>query len=95
MIFVTVGTTDLPFNRLVQAADNLARMSEDKFVIQTGHSTYEPLYAKWFCFDDPARILELIGQAEIVVTHGGFAVISDCLRAKKENRGLSAAGGIG
>lgn len=83
MIFVTVGTTDLSFNRLIQAADDLARVSEDEFVIQIGHSIYEPLDAQWFRFDDPGRIQQFIAQAEVVVTHGGFAAISDCLRARR------------
>lgn len=43
MIFVTVGTHEQPFNRLVQEIDNLKRdgvITED-VIIQTGYSTYE------------------------------------------------------
>lgn len=46
MIFVTVGTHEQPFNRLVKAVDELKRdgvITED-VIMQTGFSTYEPKY---------------------------------------------------
>ena len=48
MIFVTVGTHEQPFNRLIKAVDELKRdgvITED-VVMQTGFSTYEPKYCK-------------------------------------------------
>ena len=49
MIFVTVGTHEQPFNRLVQKIDELkkAGMIQDDVIIQTGFSTYEPKYCQW------------------------------------------------
>jgi UDP-N-acetylglucosamine transferase subunit ALG13 len=73
MIFVTVGTHEQPFNRLVQKIDDLKRdglITED-VVIQTGFSTYEPKYCKWqklFPYHDMEKLVE---QARIVITHGG------------------------
>lgn len=49
MIFVTVGTHEQPFNRLVKAVDELKRdgiITED-VIMQTGFSTYEPKYCQW------------------------------------------------
>ena len=49
MIFVTVGTHEQPFNRLIQKVDELKKdgvITED-VIIQTGFSTYEPKY--WSC----------------------------------------------
>ena len=46
MIFVTVGTHEQPFNRLIQKIDELKKdgiINED-VIIQTGFSTYEPKY---------------------------------------------------
>ena len=73
MIFVTVGTHEQPFNRLVQKIDELKRDSviTEDVVIQTGFSTYEPKYCKWqklFPFQDMSKYVE---QARIVITHGG------------------------
>lgn len=49
MIFVTVGTHEQPFNRLIQKVDELKRdgIIKDDVVMQTGFSTYEPKYCKW------------------------------------------------
>ena len=44
MIFVTVGTHEQPFNRLIQKIDELVRDGEieDDVFMQIGYSTYEP-----------------------------------------------------
>ena len=46
MIFVTVGTHEQPFDRLVKAIDELKRdqLITDDIFIQTGYSTYSPKY---------------------------------------------------
>lgn len=49
MIFVTVGTHEQPFNRLIKKIDELKKdgiINED-VIIQTGFSTYEPKYCQW------------------------------------------------
>jgi len=83
VILATVGTTELPFDRLVRAVDDLASRAKEPVLIQIGHSTYEPRHAQWFRFDTAERMRALITLADVVVTHGGFAIISDCLRANK------------
>ena len=49
MIFVTVGTHEQPFNRLIQAVDDLKRdgIITEEVIMQTGFSTYKPKYCKW------------------------------------------------
>ena len=49
MIFVTVGTHEQQFNRLVQCIDELKRDNhiKEEVVIQTGYCTYEPKYCTW------------------------------------------------
>ena len=42
MIFVTVGTHEQPFDRLVKYMDGWAAEHDEKVIIQTGFSTYEP-----------------------------------------------------
>lgn len=46
MIFVTVGTHEQPFNRLIQKIDELKKDGtiQEDVIIQTGFSTYEPNY---------------------------------------------------
>ena len=49
MIFVTVGTHEQPFNRLIKKVDELKRdgVIQEDVIIQTGFSTYEPKYCEW------------------------------------------------
>lgn len=75
MIFVTVGTHEQPFNRLVQEIDNLKRdgvITED-VIIQTGYSTYEPKYCKWDKLISYKQMIKNVEDARIVITHGGPA----------------------
>ncbi len=71
MIFVTVGTHEQPFDRLAEAVDDLARTLDEEVVIQTGYCTYVPKYCTYSKFYPYSRMLELVEQARIVVTHGG------------------------
>lgn len=73
MIFVTVGTHEQPFNRLVECIDNLKRdaVIQEDVVIQTGFSTYEPKYCTWKNLFSYQEMLKLVGEARIVITHGG------------------------
>jgi len=52
MIFVTVGTHEQQFNRLVQAVDHLKKNGniKDDVYIQTGFSTYVPQYCDYSNF---------------------------------------------
>lgn len=75
MIFVTVGTHEQPFNRLIKAVDELKRdgvITED-VVMQTGFSTYEPKYCKWSKLISYRDMLKNVENAHIVITHGGPA----------------------
>lgn len=73
MIFVTVGTHEQPFNRLIECIDNLKKdglITED-IVVQTGYSTYEPKYCKWKKLFPYQEMLRFVDEARIVITHGG------------------------
>ncbi|GGE24890.1 glycosyltransferase [Streptococcus himalayensis] len=75
MIFVTVGTHEQPFNRLIEEVDRLKAegLIEEEVFIQTGYSTYEPQYCNWkklLSYDEMNRYIK---EASIVITHGGPA----------------------
>lgn len=75
MMFVTVGTHEQSFNRLVQEIDNLKRdgvITED-VIIQTGYSTYEPKYCQWDKLIPYKQMIKNVEDARIVITHGGPA----------------------
>lgn len=73
MIFVTVGTHEQQFNRLLKAVDDLVAdgaITEPVFV-QTGYSTYVPEHCERSQFVSASRMKELMNQADVIVTHGG------------------------
>jgi UDP-N-acetylglucosamine transferase subunit ALG13 len=75
MIFVTVGTHEQPFNRLIEYVDNLKRdgvITED-VIMQTGFSTYGPKYCKWSKLLPYNEMVQNVADARIVITHGGPA----------------------
>lgn len=73
MIFVTVGTHEQPFNRLVECIDKLKKDGDirEEVIIQTGYSTYEPQHCKWQKLFPYQEMLKLVEEARIVITHGG------------------------
>ena len=71
MIFVTVGTHEQQFNRLVAYMDKWASEHDEDVVIQTGFSTYEPKKANWSKLFPYETMIELVDKARIVITHGG------------------------
>lgn len=73
MIFVTVGTHEQPFNRLVETIDKMKAEKEfdDDVIIQTGYSTYEPKFCEWQKLYPYDKMLEFVNKARIVITHGG------------------------
>lgn len=75
MIFVTVGTHEQPFNRLVKKVDELKRdgVIHDDVIIQTGFSTYEPKYCQWSKLIPYQQMVKNVADARIVITHGGPA----------------------
>ena len=75
MIFVTVGTHEQQFNRLIKEVDRLKGEGfiQDDVFIQTGFSDYEPVHCQWkalISYDEMNRYMD---EADIVITHGGPA----------------------
>lgn len=75
MIFVTVGTHEQPFDRLIQQVDALRADGTltEPVVIQTGVSTYRPEHCRWKPFFPYTEMDRLMREARIVITHGGPA----------------------
>ncbi len=85
MIFVTVGTHEQPFDRLIKGIDRLKaenRIDHEVF-IQAGYTSYKPqscLYSDFVRFDE---IIKRMTEADIIITHGGTASIMLALYRKK------------
>lgn len=73
MIFVTVGTHEQPFNRLLECMDRLVQDGtiNEEVIIQSGYSTYEPRHCKWQKLFSYTEMEKNVAEARIVITHGG------------------------
>ena len=71
MIFVTVGTHEQQFDRLIKYMDELSKNTDEEIVIQTGYSDYEPKCCVWKKMFGYREMEEKIDSARIVITHGG------------------------
>lgn len=83
MIFVTVGTHEQQFNRLVKAMDDLVAngtITEPVFE-QTGYSTYVPEHCEHSQFVPAQRMRELMSEASVVITHGGPSSFVEAMTA--------------
>jgi UDP-N-acetylglucosamine transferase subunit ALG13 len=77
MIFVTVGTHEQPFDRLVKGIDRLKEtgaVRQDVF-IQTGYTSYKPQFCEYKEFIRFDEMMKRMTEAEIVITHGGTGSI--------------------
>lgn len=75
MIFVTVGTHEQSFERLVRKVDDLKRdkvINED-VIIQKGYTDYEPQYCKSYKLVNYNDMQKYLNTARIIITHGGPA----------------------
>ena len=75
MIFVTVGTHEQSFERLVKKVDELKRnkiINED-IVIQKGYTNYEPQYCESYELVNYNDMQKYLKTARIIITHGGPA----------------------
>ena len=73
MIFVTVGTHEQQFNRLIREVDELKGsgiICED-VIIQTGYSTYKPQFCEFEKLYSYDQMCEYVSSADITITNGG------------------------
>ena len=85
MIFVTVGTHEQPFNRLIKKVDELVADGTitEPVVMQTGFSTYVPKHCEWHKMLSYDEMKRNIDEARIVITHGGSASFIEVLQTGK------------
>lgn len=85
MIFVTVGTHEQPFNRLIKEVDRLVAevKIKEKVVIQTGFSTYIPKHCEWHKMMSFNEMQTAYQTARIIITHGGPSSFLEALQYGK------------
>ena len=85
MIFVTVGTHEQGFDRLIRSVDEQVGQGfiMDQVVMQSGYSSYIPKNCEYEQFLSAGQMHQYIEDADVVITHGGPASFIDVLRADK------------
>jgi beta-1,4-N-acetylglucosaminyltransferase len=84
VIFVTVGSHYQGFDRLIKKMDEIAGKTDEKVIMQIGHTSYKPVNAEYFDFvDDFSKIEQLNRDARVVVSHAGAGSILTALKLSK------------
>ena len=85
MIFVTVGTHEQPFNRLIKKVDDLVANGniKEKVIVQTGFSTYIPEHCEAHKMMSFEKMQQALKEARIVITHGGPSSFIEALQFGK------------
>ena len=86
MIFVTLGTQDKPFNRLLEAIDKEIDKGNIKgeVVVQAGCTKYESKNMKIFDLIPMDDFDKLMGECDYLITHGGVGSIVGGLNKGKK-----------
>ena len=85
MIFVTVGTHEQQFNRLIKIVDELVADGtiNEEVIIQKGFSDYEPCHCQSYKLIGYKDMQKYYDEARIVITHGGPASFMAALERNK------------
>lgn len=77
MIFVTLGTQDKPFHRLLKNLDVLIQAGyiKDRIIVQAGCTKYESSHMEIIDFIDMNKFNEYIDQCDFMITHAGVGTI--------------------
>ena len=85
MIYVTVGTHEQPFNRLIRCIDELKGngIIEEEVMIQSGYSDYEIKHCSHKDILNGSDILANYRNARMIIMHGGPSSIIQALQEGK------------
>lgn len=86
MIFVTVGTQDKEFKRLLLEVERLIEIGiiKDDVIAQIGNTKFESNKMKIIKFTCQSEMEELIKSSEIIITHGGVGTIIEGINLGKK-----------
>lgn len=90
MIFVTLGTNDKSFERLLKAIEKQIKEKKikDKVIVQAGSTKFKSDYMEVFDLIPMDEFNKLIKECDILITHGGVGSI---LEGVKNNKIVIAA----
>lgn len=86
MIFVTLGTQDKEFTRLLQAIDKEIenKTITEKVIVQAGYTKYESKNMEMIDLISQEKFAELVDQCDLLITHGGVGSILTAIKKGKK-----------
>ena len=86
MIFVTVGTQDKSFVRLIKGIEDAVKENkiQDEVIIQAGNTKYESDVVKVLNYIPFEKFSEFMNKADIIITHGGVGSILSAIKLGKK-----------
>lgn len=86
MFFVTLGTQDKEFKRLLIEIERLIHVGiiKEKVIAQIGNTKFESNKIKIIKFTYQNQMEELIKSADIIITHGGVGTIIEGINLGKK-----------
>ncbi len=86
MIFVTLGTQDKNFTRLLDAVQKQIDLGniKEKVIVQSGYTKYESKDMEIHDLLTMADFNKYMDKCDLLITHGGVGSINDALRRGKK-----------
>lgn len=86
MIFIVLGSQKFPFDRLLQATDELAAQGKlpGEIFAQRGASSYVPQHFASEAFLDTEKFTKIMARADTIITHGGTGAIIKAVKMGKK-----------
>ena len=86
MIFVTLGTQDKSFTRMLDIIDKaiVDGIIKDKVIVQSGYTKYDSKNMEIFDYIDSGKFLEIIRSSDVLITHAGVGNIFTGLENNKK-----------
>ena len=86
MIFVTLGTQQIPFTRIMQMLDELVIKEhiQDEIIVQAGYTDYETKNFKCIKFLKEDEFQEYIAKATVIITHAGSGALFSSIKSGKK-----------
>ena len=86
MIFVTLGTQDKSFSRLLEAIEDKIKAGKikDKVIVQAGYTKFQSKYMEVFDLVPIDKFNEYVEKCDVLITHGGVGSILTGLTNNKK-----------
>ena len=86
LIFVTLGTQDKPFTRLLEALEKEIEKGniKDEVIVQAGSTKYKSKKMQLFDLISQETFSDYMQKADIIITHGGVGSIVTALNFEKK-----------